>query len=437
MSHRSTRSAFAFFLGAAIAAVATVGGCSGDDSSPGVLSAQGESCARTADCKSGLACIDDRCVTPGTSTPGNSAGESDGGTVVVSPTDAGEAPATGLGIKGAEAGLPPRLSALGEACSVTGDCASGLVCIPAASGMGGTCDLASYSLMPTGKTCSGECATAADCCELPPGGVAGNAMIKTCQDILGLLLADNTAQCATAMAGSPLALACFAYTTYCSTCATSNLWSCTSSQCVFTATCQNNGPTIGGCAAQTRTGRPLPQFCDMTMNKCFNNARGVCNTGADCDGKGSADSAGTCRGGDCACFQGGCYFSCASVLDCPQGYGCDTASKLCKPNGECGSDAQCASQTGVVNAKCVTGACKFPCTSDHDCGSSGLVAGGAASFGGKVCGSDGFCDDLGCTTDADCQELNHNMNPGNSTLNYFCATPLASAPPPPVSAITN
>jgi hypothetical protein len=134
--------------------------------------------------------------------------------------------------------------------------------------------------------------------------------------------------------------------------------------------------------------------------------------------------------------MGGCYFSCASTLDCPQGYGCDTATKLCKPNGTCGSDAQCAAQTGIVNAKCVSGSCKEPCTTDHDCSGSGLVPSGTG-YGGKICGSDGFCQEVGCTTDADCQEFSHNMNPGSSTLNYFCATPPAPPPPTPISAITN
>jgi hypothetical protein len=89
----------------------------------------------------------------------------------------------------------------------------------------------------------------------------------------------------------------------------------------------------------------------------------------------------------------------------------------------------------MANAKCVSGSCKEPCTTDHDCGGSGLVPGGG-TYAGQICGSDGFCQQVGCTTDADCQELNHNMNPGSSTLNYFCATPLTS-PPTPVSAITN
>lgn len=432
-----SRRAFAYLSCGALAALVAVAGCSSDDSSSGAASGAGESCTRTADCKSGLACIDDRCV-DAASGPGGS----DGGAIVVLPDSGG--PPVSTGAPGAaeggalpEAAPPPRLGALGESCLVTADCASNLVCVPAASGVGGTCDLASYGLMATGKTCSGECATPADCCELPTGGVAGMANIKTCQDVLALLLTDNTAQCATAQAGSTVALGCFAYTTYCSTCATGNVWSCTSSQCVYNLSCQNDGPTVGGCPTQTRTGRALGQYCDKTTSKCFNNAKGFCNTGADCDGKAAEDAAGTCRGGNCVCYQTLCYLACASNLDCPQGYGCDTGSKLCTQNGVCGSDTQCASQTGVVNAKCVSGACELPCTSDHDCGPSGAVASGAGSFGGQVCGTDGYCHELGCTTDADCRELTHNMNPGNSPLNFFCATPIAPAPPTPVSAITN
>jgi hypothetical protein len=94
-----------------------------------------------------------------------------------------------------------------------------------------------------------------------------------------------------------------------------------------------------------------------------------------------------------------------------------------------------------VNAKCHGGSCKISCTSDQQCSGSGLLqnpGSDAGSFGGKVCGSDGFCQDLGCASDADCQELAHNMNPGGSTLNFFCVTPPTSPfAPVPASAITN
>jgi hypothetical protein len=434
---------FLGLLGAALAAAGSIGGCSSSSASP-VLSAAGESCGRTADCGSGLVCVSQTCVTRDAGVPALAEAG------VVFPPEAGAAAAPAREEGGApEAAPPPRVSDLGESCSITSDCAAGLVCIPSASGAGGTCDRASYGLKATGKTCSGECVTGADCCELPLGITVTAGAVKTCQDILGLVLGGNMTQCAAAAPASDVGVGCFLYATYCSTCASSGVWSCTASQCVYAASCQNDGVVFGGCPTQTRTGRPLAPFCDGTAHKCQSTPRGICNMDADCNGKGTTDGAGTCRGGDCACYAGGCYYSCASTLDCAQGTTCDANLKVCTQGGTCSSDAQCASQTGAVNAKCVGGACKLSCTSDRQCGGSGLVqspssdAGAPAgsfadAFGGEVCGADGFCEDLGCATNADCQELNHNMNPGGSALNYFCVTPPVVTPTPtPASAITN
>ena len=424
-------------VGTALVATGAVGGCS-SSSQPPVLSAAGESCARTADCGTGLVCVEDTCVARGASAP-----VAEGGAIF--PPEAGVAAAAPAGLE--EAGLPdaappPRVSDLGESCLVPSDCAAGLVCVPSASGAGGTCDLASYGLQATGKTCSGECVTGADCCELPVGITLTAGAVKTCQDILTLGLGGNTSQCALdASAPSPdVSAACFLYATYCSTCASSAIWSCNASQCVYTGPCKTYGLVLGGCPSQTRTGRPLSPFCDTTAGKCQSTALGVCDVASDCNGKGTTDGAGTCRGGDCTCYLNSCYLSCASTLDCAQGYTCDATMNVCTKSATCSSDAQCASQTGALNAKCVSGACKMSCTSDRECGGSGLVpgSGDAGAFGGQVCGTDGFCEPLGCATNADCQEANHNMNPGGSKVNYFCVTPPATiVAPTPASAITN
>ena len=424
-------------LGAALAAAGSTGGCSSSSQSP-VLSAAGESCTRTADCGSGLACVAQTCVAKSAGLP--AAGE--GGAVFPPEAGAAAVAPAGEGEGGAPDAAPsPRVSDLGESCTITSDCAAGLVCVPSSSGVGGTCDLASYGLQATGKTCSGECVTGADCCELPLGITLTAGAVKTCQDIVGLVLAGDAGQCASAASGSDVGVGCFLYETYCAPCTTSGVWTCTGSQCVYSASCDSSGLTLDGCPTQTRTGRPLQPFCDPTAHKCQSTPRGICDVGADCDGKGTTDGAGTCRGGDCTCYAGGCYYSCASTLDCAQGYTCDAAMNLCTKGATCSSDAQCASQTGAVNAKCVNGGCKLSCTSDHECGASGLLQGpssDAGAFGGQVCGTDGFCEDLGCATNADCQESNHNMNPGGSSVNYFCVTPPATtATPTPASAITN
>ncbi len=420
-------------VGITFAVAASIGGCSSSSSGSGVRSGAGQSCTTTADCSTGLACFADVCATAGSIEPG----VVDAG--VVFALDAGGAVAPADASPASEAAPPPRLSDLGESCSSLADCAEGLVCVPSLSGAGGVCDLASYGLTPTGKTCSGECVTGADCCELPLG-VASQNQVKTCQDVLGALM-GNTTQCATAIVGSQVSADCFLYSTYCSTCATGNVWSCAGNQCVYNLPCQTNGTDVGGCPTATRTGRVLSPFCDPSTGKCQTPPRGICDIGSDCDGKGASDGAGTCRGGDCTCYLGGCYISCASTLDCAQGYSCDTTSSLCTQDGTCSSDAQCADQTAVVNAKCVGGACKLPCMADRDCGASGLLrnpTSDAGGFGGQVCGSDGFCDDLGCASDADCREQGANMNADAGTLNYFCVTPPApSSMPAAASAITN
>jgi hypothetical protein len=423
-------------LTVAIAAGALFGCSSTSGSPPLALSAEGESCARTADCVSGLVCIGETCVTKGSSGPV----ALDGGVVFAREASA---PAAAAGVEGgaSDAATPSPASGRGEACSGTNDCGAGLVCVASASGVGGTCDVASYGLAASGKTCSGECATGADCCELPLGTSVGTVAVRTCQDILTVVLGGSATQCASATPSSDVGVGCFLYATYCSTCAARNVWSCSGGQCVYGGTCQSSGVQLGGCPGATRTGRPLSSFCDTAAGKCQAVALGVCNVSGDCEQKASSDGAGTCRGGDCTCYEGSCYIACASTLDCAQGYACNTATKLCTQGGTCSSDAQCAVQLGVLNAKCVGGGCKVSCTSDRQCSGSGLLpgpSGDAGSFGGKVCGGDGFCQDLGCATDADCQERNHNMNPDASTVNYFCVTPPA-APVAPVlaSAITD
>ncbi len=425
-------SGYAFFAGAALAVTAALGGCSSSSNSPAtVASAEGESCSRTADCSSNLVCIDDTCVPKGTIVV-NDAGQvigSDGG-VVTPPVPDGSVtvvtPDGSIAVVPVEAAPPPRLSALGEYCMGAGDCAIGLVCTPNSPyGGSGVCDLANYGQTATGKTCSGECNTAADCCELPLNTTVGSTAVKTCQDILNVVLTGNTNQCTTSPAPtSAIGIGCFLYSTYCSSCATSTTWSCTKNQCVYNASCQNSGVELNGCPAMTRTGRSLTTNCDTMSSTCKATVVGTCTMDSDCDTKPTTDSAITCRGGDCTCYQQGCYLKCASDLDCHQGYSCNTGTRLCTQTAGCSTNADCATSTNVVTAQCITGQCKVPCKTDHQCGASGAVTNYFSStFTGSVCGTDGFCDKLGCSADADCE--NSGSNPGGSNLHLFCVTPPA------------
>ncbi len=441
-------SGYAFFACAALSVAAWLGGCSSSSTPASVTSAEGESCSRTADCASGLACIDDTCVPKGTAVEdGGMMIGVDGG--VVTPTPDGGVVVIiidgGTVVVQAEAAPPPRPSQIGELCRTGSDCAMGLVCSSTyAYGGTGVCDVASYGLTPTGKTCTGECNTAADCCELPLNTSVGGTAVKTCQDIFNLILTGNTTQCTTApipSAASSVGVGCFLYATYCSSCATSNTWSCTKSQCVYAATCQNSGVELSGCPSVTRTGRALSTNCNAAKgNTCTPAATvGICTMDSECDTKPTTDTAVTCRGGDCTCYQQGCYIKCASDLDCTQGYSCNATTKLCTKNAGCSTNADCAESTGIVTSECVagTGQCKTPCTSDHECGPSGVMTGYYASdFSGQVCGADGFCDDLGCSSDADCE--NSSTNPGGNTVHLFCVTPPATTTAPVFqSAITN
>jgi hypothetical protein len=440
-------SGYAFFAGAAIAVAAAMGGCSSSSSSPGsALSADGESCSRSSDCGSGLVCIQDTCVTKGTVI--NDAGQVIGvdGGVVAPPVPDGSVVVTtpdgSVVIVPAEAAPPPRLSAQGEYCMTASDCATGLICVPNSPVYGGSgvCDLATFGLTPSGKTCSGECNMAADCCQLPIGTSVGNTAVKTCEDILNVVLTGNTTQCTQAPSPtSAVGIGCFLYSTYCSSCATGSTWACTKSQCVYNASCQNSGVELNGCPSMTRTGRALNTNCDVPSNTCKPAAvAGACvSMDSECDTKPTSDTSYTCRGGDCTCYQTGCYLKCSSDLNCRQGYNCNTTTKLCTQTAGCSTNADCAASTAVVTAQCVTGQCKIPCATDHQCSSSGLIKSQfAASFGGQVCGADHFCATLGCANDTDCQ--NSGSNPGGNTVHLFCVTPPAATTTPVFqSAITN
>jgi hypothetical protein len=400
---------------AAILAV-SVSACTSSSSNNPVGSAQGESCTRTADCQSNLVCLSNVCVggvrpvEAGTPAAENDAGSSDAG-VAASP-DAG-----------VDAGVNPGLSQIGEACQTTRDCAAGLDCVPASGGTS-VCDIVSYGIMAGNKTCSGECGAAADCCDLPTGlGLSGTndaggyVSVLNCQDILFVMLGGSTSVCAThPLSGTPAALGCFYYQTYCN-CAP-NTWACNGGRCIYTASCQATiADSLGGCPSFTRSRSALNTTCDIGSGKCRAASSG-CSTDTDCNGLLVTDVVGvTCRGGDCACFTGACYLKCAKDLDCQNGYSCDATKKLCVPT-PCSDDAECFSRLGKARARCKSGVCGIPCAVDRDCSPSGDIPG--QPFNGTVCGPDGVCAPVGCTSDADCATT------GGPRL--FCVAPANASP---------
>jgi hypothetical protein len=380
-------------------------GC-GSSNSSGTAggSAEGQSCTKTDDCQSMLVCLANTCVKgPSLADASVSSGDTGGGGPDVAP--------------------PLRLSQIGEACQRTGDCAPGLDCVVSTNG-GTVCDIVSYKLPSGNKTCSGECASAADCCELPvnvsletitDAGIFNFVQVHNCQDVLQAVLGGDPAVCNGAPTiGSTIAIGCFYYQTYCK--CSANTWACTNNKCVYTASCQSSvANDLGGCPTATRASAGLSSVCDLPGNKCHS-AGGGCAMDSDCDGKSVSDVVGaTCRGGDCACYQNACYLKCVQDLDCQSGSSCDTATtKLCVP-ATCMTDGDCVAQLNQARAKCNAGACKIPCTIDHDCSPSGDV--GQLPFNGKVCAATGFCEPIGCTSDANCPPA-----PGTG-VRQFCVAP--------------
>jgi hypothetical protein len=349
----------------------------------------------------------------------------------VAPNQGGDAAKPDSAGTGGDGGAAPKGDAsqgrIGEACQTTSDCAQGLECVATSAGAS-VCDIASFGLTPSSKTCSGECGVAADCCELPPGlGVSGYAdggfiYAQNCQDILQVLLGGN--QAAACSQPTTMSNACFFYQTYCQCGA--NAWACNAGRCNYTGSCSPGFGVnqLGGCPSLTRSGASLNATCNTSTASCGSSSP-PCSTDAGCDGHPVVDRGGvTCRGGDCACLTGGCYLKCAKDLDCPNGYSCDASRNVCVPSG-CSNDAQCFSQLGMARAKCNAGTCGIPCMVDLDCSPSGDI--GGQVFNGTVCGPNGFCAPVGCTSDADCSRT-------GSAPRTFCVAPSVSTVR---SAITN
>jgi hypothetical protein len=324
----------------------------------------------------------------------------------------------------AETGTVVAASAgqVGDACQRTSDCAAGLECVAPTASVLGTCDLVSYGLTPTGKSCTGECETAADCCELP----AGNALGEFCQVIANQLASVTDCAAAGGPPSSEFEL-CFDYVTYCGSAAgkqcAAGTWACSNYRCTYSGTCTPGTAedTWGGCPSKSRAGTLAATTCN-SGGKCATSTVEACQTSSDCIGAPAACVTAT----DCTCRAGTCYVKCKATVDCPTNYTCDANTSLCSETG-CSSDGECATASGDVREMCVSGACILPCATDHDCSPSGATTG---KFNGSVCVS-GACQPVGCSSDADCADV-------GSGPQMFCVTPpAASAVTSIVSAIVN
>ena len=408
----------------AAAGVAAVGcGTTNNLDTGGGTSSLGETCTRTFDCKSPYVCQGNVCTTAAAT-----ATTPDGGLV----TGGGDSSTTMVA---------PHLGLLNESCQVSSDCQQPLECL------GQRCSVVSWNLTATGKTCSGECNTAADCCELPVnfdpflGGwetaVDGGSFIfhpgltstnVRCEDLLSFMGGDASI-CANPanfnVNTETLAQGCFLYNTYCGSCSASGPWACTNNQCVYASPCTPSGTVASlatACPSETRTGRGLSTTCTVASGATMGSCQAGCAMDTDCAGKvPSGGSAHTCSAADagagtnCTCYQSACYFKCARDLDCVSGDTCDTTTHLCKPAG-CMADPDCIQSLGNARAKCTMGACQITCDNDSNCGPPSSIC------------SSGVCKPSGCTSDTDC--------PGGSTngAKEFCVT---ATPTTYTGAITN
>lgn len=448
------RSASLFSIfGLALTLSAALVACSGDDDddskgSSGTPSAQGETCARTADCASGLVCLDNRCEKKGSSASGGNAGEGTGGSTGGSKASGGTGGSTGgtsagsagkggtggsgtvtpppvlggdgesctkaadceMGLHcfnqrcvateengaGGEAGgtsnPPPsvRLGEEGETCTLSSDCAAGLACRPDFTvGLIGVCTVANTGIQPTGKDCHAECTQPSDCCELPPA-ILTQFSISSCADLAKLL---DGIDCTDPGTSAP---ECFLQATYCE-CA-KNTWECNDGACHYAADCSASGITTEGCPSYTRSDVALNTTC--TDNSCDVPATTpACTKDSECLNKAVADAAGdTCSDGECTCYrpEGNCYRKCGTDLDCAPGKVCNAKLSLCEPAPECTSDLACQTRHHNVKSICVDDACVDKCDTDLDCNQ--LTAGYLQS----VCGTDHTCHALGCTSDDEC-----------------------------------
>jgi hypothetical protein len=284
----------------------------------------------------------------------------------------------------------PHLGLLNESCQTSADCQSPFECI------GQQCSVVSYGLTATGKSCA-ECKTAADCCELPVNVyLTTNAYLNpwyAADADSGLLVAHgangSTGNSATSLLTENLR--CQDLLAFVGGDATicANAASFTLNQETLASACFLYNTYCGSCGANG------PWTCT---------AGGQCSYSASCTAVGTAvtELANACP--TASRLRSGFTTTCSS----PDGGAGGTCTAGCAVDSDCAgktpsdsTHACSSSDAGTPTCTCYAGTsqCYFKCASDLDCAA------------GKACdAATHLCKTEGCTTDADCvQSLRNPM----------------------------
>jgi hypothetical protein len=310
--------------------------------SPRALGEAGESCASRNDCVQGLACIDNRCVKPGT--PGH---DKDGGmTMAVVDTrglpgesctrraDCRTGNACIDNVCVSEAALPAGMvpssrGDRGESCQARNDCKDGLACITQ------KCVKSDFMFTAQTKQCFRvQCEADKDCCANFTAPVNCPTLESNCRANMG------------------------------TDCALFN------SQCKCSQSCQANMCTHAS-ACKTDTD------CGSTVLHCLNGMCVQCKASTDCT---SADQ---------QCVAGVCRAGCVNDEQCPLFSACQSGQ--CIDVG-CKSARECYFATKNPLSECKSSKCITPCDHDAECGDLELC-------------DQGHCLSVGCESDAECRAL--------------------------------
>jgi hypothetical protein len=277
----------------------------------------------------------------------------------------------------------PHLGLLNESCQTSADCQSPFEC------MNQSCSVVSYGLTATGKACA-ECKTAADCCELPveasptqlgylepwsaPAVDGGIPIEHGANGVTGefatyLLLANARCQDVLAFIGGD--------TSVCTGAATFD-----PGRQTLASACFIYNTYCGSCAAAP------PWTCTPA---------GLCSYTAPCTASGTvaAENANACPAASrlhsgfsttCTSPDGGTGGNCTA--------GCAVDSDCAGKTPTNGNHACASGDAGGSNCTCYQTACYLSCTSDLDCAA------------GQACDTAGthLCKTETCTTDAECVE---------------------------------
>jgi hypothetical protein len=237
------------------------------------------------------------------------------------------------------------LSAKGQSCQSSADCAAGLACVR------NVCGVVNYGLTPTGKKClSVECSVPADCCPKPS---------TSCANYLTMCEAGISYQCQY-------------YQQYC-VCDASK-YGCEQNKCK--RGCSPAGIDDAGIIVGSSCG---------SLQVCANGWCVECNKDADCLNAGKVAS----------CVQNVCVTKCTTKNDCKAFFDCQNSA--CVEVG-CATNRECIASTGNALSVCQDKKCLVPCQTDVECSSSSIRSLQACI--------NGQCTDVGCETDEECRILN-------------------------------